>query len=968
MENVEHIIDKYYGYKMYIFVFGAIVFLFIILSGLVAYKDDKKYVVDKLLHKAFSAIIIIFIGVLLSLFGLVPEIEYIYCDIIFFVMISGTAILYEIIQSIMLLKIKRPFLEMCKYIQYISFFELFLLAVTKHLDIIEWIVGTLAIGSAEIIFLLFEKLEDKLEEESAKEEDYPNSDLYYTRKKQLEKFITVLEQQKREPYAIMISGEWGTGKSSFVKALEERLENDAFIWIRAGSEKSVSEIMLEISEQIQEILQENNIIIEKDGLIEKYFLAFSGLLEENSLKFFNQITKILGNNKNCDSKEYLNSKLKKLDKTIFLIIDDLDRCSKKYQKRMFEVIRESTELIHCKTIFLVDKAQFLDFDDKYIEKYISYTLDLCKVECDEILEYWIGAIIQDDFVKKMSSVLLKERSVEIVKQMICQLPNNILLTCGNEVSKVTNNIRNKKVEDIEIEKEKIADITKTVYTIKKNITNSRKIKNYLKGIKRDVINLNIEIEECSEEFRKEDWLKAIIEVQFLKNFLPELYADIKMSNDISEFGRRYKGYSVGIILGMKYNFLLLEEKKETILNHIIYNVDVIDFLRVKSEREKYLAELYDNAIIDNVIGYLDYAETYDDFSKIIKICGNQEFNDYKARECFVVTILSVMAKQSKLSPINNVKFLDISKKFIACLKQWKTSKKEKDICISEGNRIIERVIIDNSHVLRNVLMMLFDVNEVENNWGTLGVRDVDEFYIMLKKIDSNLVYKGLEDTTNKLLSIRKYYTSLEEELQKEKYSNTGFDFEKIFSEVDVIFEICLFWNNIKSVLNDENEEDMELVKQYFDLERGYFKKIAFLDVSNLKHALEVLNEFYESNAETYVSDYSRMLLGLAHEMVLICEIKNTWFKDKKEEIGKLLVMAAEKCYMYDKLEDIYASRVIDELRVFVYKFCYCCKKNDNCERGVEVQDNGENESNEIGIIDEIEGIMFKKRADKTEFI
>lgn len=151
-----------------------------------------------------------------------------------------------------------------------------------------------------------DKKED--EKEVSKQSDYPNSDLYLTRERQLEKFVEILEQQKDEPYAVMISGEWGTGKSSFAKALEKKLNKDYFIWVRAGSEKSVSDIMSDIADQVLEILKKNNIYIENSDLIEKYFTAFSGLLEENGLKFFNKVTKMFGILIHDDSRSYLNKR------------------------------------------------------------------------------------------------------------------------------------------------------------------------------------------------------------------------------------------------------------------------------------------------------------------------------------------------------------------------------------------------------------------------------------------------------------------------------------------------------------------------------------------------------------------------------------------------------------------------------------------------------------------------------------
>ena len=47
--------------------------------------------------------------------------------------------------------------------------------------------------------------------------------------------------------------------------------------------------------------------------------------------------------------EYLKNKLKKLGKTIYIVIDDLDRCDADYQDRMFKVIRKI--LKDCQNLF-----------------------------------------------------------------------------------------------------------------------------------------------------------------------------------------------------------------------------------------------------------------------------------------------------------------------------------------------------------------------------------------------------------------------------------------------------------------------------------------------------------------------------------------------------------------------------------------------------------------------------------------
>lgn len=935
MNILESIINKYYFYSDIVFWTFSGLFLFVTIIGLFLIKKNTRYIVNKLLHNVFYVIAISCIGALIYLLGLMPEIEYIYFNVLIFIIATGVIIVYGIFQGIMFKKVKIPVSQVCTNVKYVVFFEVFLLSVTRHLEIVEWITGTLAVVCIDVVVEVLKMLQSNEDETIVKESDYPNPDLYYTRQKQLEKFIPVLEQQKSEPYAIMISSEWGMGKSSFMMALERRASKDGFIWVRAGSEKSVSEIMLEISEQILDILRKNNILIEREGLVEKYFLAFAGVLEETNLGLFNRITSAFEKNKSEDTKKYLNSKLKdlkKLNKTIYLVIDDLDRCDKEYQLKMFKVIRESMQLIQCKTIFLVDKNEFLSGEYKLsdLEKYVNYTLELCTVDYEEIASYLVDDLFDNEFIQKANSVLLKGRGVSEIKSMIYQFPNEILEKCESEISKVENNTKTKSDQEVEQNKKKVNDIEATILKIKKNITNSRKVKNFLKGIKRDIENLNNGIDQCSQEYQKEDWLKAIIEVHFLRNMLPDIYTSIKMASDLWDFGKNYKGYSAEILLGLKYSFTYLDKKKITILNQIIYYVDVIDFAQVKVEREKYLSELYgDKASIKHINEYVEYAQSYDDFSKILNICVEQQFNSNADREAFIKIIFDTLSKQMSLFKSNNQKLLDLSKELIECLKRFGLSESEKNICVYEGKQITERVIGNNWHLLRNILFILFGINEVQENCQKVDVTDVNAFYTMLKRIDRKSVYKGLEDETNKLLGIRTYYKNLITELRKEQYKETDLDFDEISMELNNIFEICELWLGMESILNSGNSKNLTLFNQYFSLEGEYsFKNAIFSDVSNLRQALEVLNEFYDSKTECYESNFSLILLRVSYRVVLLYENNPEWFRGREREISNILAEIANKVYLLDNSQDYNAKDVIYETKIYVYKFrTYCNTEN-----------------------------------------
>lgn len=188
-------------------------------------KKRIRYNINRLIYKIIYSVIVVGTGILLCLMGAKLEIGYVYFNALVFITIIGTTVLYEILICIMFRQILLPMQQSCRYIQFFVFLELFLLAVTEHLDLLEWVTATLGIISTEVMAKLLEKLVYKQKARKEKEEnkwcDYPNPNLYTTRKRQLKRFIAVLEEQRHEPYAVMISGEWGKGKTSFVQALEK---------------------------------------------------------------------------------------------------------------------------------------------------------------------------------------------------------------------------------------------------------------------------------------------------------------------------------------------------------------------------------------------------------------------------------------------------------------------------------------------------------------------------------------------------------------------------------------------------------------------------------------------------------------------------------------------------------------------------------------------------------------------------
>ena len=966
MVIIENIIDKYYFYSKEILWLFFAAFMIFTISGFIysftdliprclkafskifrskshgAYngaihskinRESIRYNINKLIFKMICSAIIAGIGELLCLMGVKLEIEYVYFNAVVFIIIVGAIVAYGILLCFMFRQILLPMRHVCRYIQFFIFLELFLLADTQHLEILEWVTATMGIISAEVLTSLLEKLllkqKGDKEKGKSKKYDYPDPDLYPTRKKQLERFLVVLKEQRYEPYAVMVSGEWGTGKTSFVQALEKASEKDCFKWIYAGCEKNVSEIMSEISAQIVEVLKENNIFLERKDLVEKYFLAFSDLLEDTALKPLKKISGVVLGKNSVDEKEYLNSKLDELDKVIYLIIDDLDRCGSEYHVKVFKVIRESMELHNCKTIVLVDKTKFFtgEQDANYIEKYVNYTLDLCEVDYSEIVQFVIEDILDDKFIQNMNAVLLRGRSAEQIREIVYKFPSHLIEKIENEILIERKSQQKKKDDELNRGIKKVEELEQAILRIKKDISISRKVKNYLKGIKRAAEALNNGIEMIGEEFLTEDWFGAIIKVQYVKNFMPEVFNDIKMNRNIFEFCQKYTGYTVDMIFDLKYGLMLHNEKQEILLNLLIYKIDVIDFSQVKTECERRLFELHNNRAVARYIKeYIDFAQTYDDLEKILDIYEKQEFNDEVFKNNYIGMIFEVLSQQSSPFKANTKEFLDFSKRLMECLVKKGLSEVEKIMCVREGSLVIRRAIVDNARLFINILSILFDITTVSIHWNTLAVSDVNEFYDVLKKIDKETRFKGLEDETDKLLCIEKYYENLEIELRRKKYKDIGLDIDGMFSQIKIVFEICKFWDNVKSVIdNNRYEEQAVLFKKYFTLDGYMLGTDMMVDVFKLMEALGVLREFYMANENNYKSDYSLLFLRLSYSIIEMYETNPSWFGDKKKEIARLLKEVEALVCKLDKATGYYAQDTIDKIKIYVYRF------NENCE-------------------------------------
>lgn len=922
---IEKEIDLYYKIRDYALWVIFILSLFGVLSFWLNYDKNRRYTFNKMIQVIFASILDVCIGTLLYVLGVIQPIESVNFVAVVFMMIINAIILYMIIQIIVFNKIIRPILKNMVYFQYLIFVELFLLAITNHLDVFEFVTGVMVIILIYLMPEVLLPLEKKQGENVKQEEsDFPNPKLYKTRQQQMDNFIPILQQQKKEPYAIMISGKWGSGKTSFVNALEkdERLKDDHFIWVYAGSEKTFSIVMSEISKKILEILQKNNVYIEHGNLIEEYFGAFAGVLEEKTgFKYLKKIANLCGTGENTGNKDYLNDKLGELKGTVYLVIDDLDRCDMEYKEIMFKVIRESTTaLMNCKTIFLVDKEELCTREEQkkkhYIEKYIGYTLELCKVEYKDIFDYYKKIIFSDDFWCRMNPILLNGRNLDEIWKIMFQCPVDIL---GRYESECKEGEQKKKLSE---EQKKIFEARRA--ELDANMINSRKIKNYLKGIRRNLENINIGVESCSQEYQKVDWVEAVIEVQCVKNILPELYDQMKQWRDITMLQEANMLFGINE-LGNNRN-----AKKICVMNEIVYNIDIIDFKQMMTEKEKYLSELHGNGItVDHINEYVKYAESYEDLKKIVMICKEHSSLKGQKREAFLENILDRMCNQYEWIAERKEDFLELSKMIIGYLSDVGMSEQEKKICEQKGHIIGQKIIAINGVLFQYILKAFFSFAKVENAWHVSQPLDIDDLYKKMKDIDSNNIYIEPKNYYDSFTGVKNGFDKMKETLLNGINIESRVDFEKKFEEIDLILENCQYWQEIDKKIEQINRDDLQTFTYFFSLSGAVNNETVYHSIETLLEALTELKKFYAEMADDYQLKYNKILEGISYRIVSRYEEDPDWFKDRESEVGNLLAELEEQVYSLvelkenggvDQVEKKDANEILDCISLCIFKF------------------------------------------------
>lgn len=192
------------------------------------------------------------------------------------------------------------------------------------------------------------------------------------------KFIETDSELLSKNNMIAIYGEWGNGKSSLMKTIAEKLENDKYekIWIDMWKEESdYSNLSIKILNKILEKIKLDDST--RKGLLQAFVILGKGinvnipLVSYDMEKAFEQLEKEIDPSNNMDNfintfQEKVKRYIKKQNKKIVVFIDDLDRCNSENMLNIIYNIKLLLSVQDVIFIFGIDKnAVTLALMNKY---------------------------------------------------------------------------------------------------------------------------------------------------------------------------------------------------------------------------------------------------------------------------------------------------------------------------------------------------------------------------------------------------------------------------------------------------------------------------------------------------------------------------------------------------------------------------------------------------------------------------
>lgn len=501
-----------------------------------------------------------------------------------------------------------------KYI-IVFFLILWIVAIIKDFNLIEyWIFFTKKMSDYSVIFIYFLFILNIIFKFTSlrRENQEEKEEIYLERKDDADYIIDFIQNDKNKNiFTLGIDSEYGAGKTFLVEKTLEKLNANKYEIIKIRClllERG--EVYYYIIEEIKKILARNLIFISN---LKKFHKSILKIFDN---RFLGGISNLFSYNSITDDIDNLKDTIKKLNKNIVIIFDDIDRTNdvEKIEKILSFISDFSSKNIKSIVLFSSDNLKKLDerFNRDYLEKYIPLIREITKISFIKLLNDEI--YFQKDELNKIN---LKEEDFKFL-YIIEKLYYSVYFNNSEKEEKEF-----KFINDLNYLLN-ISDVT-----IKNKKITPRLIKNF--------------IEETIELFKNKSLSKKLekrilIAYVFLKNFFYEEFHE-KLNNKDSF-----------------YDLFTIEIEFQ---DKIILNLDEIDLIKnLINKKNNILSNLRRrDCIINDRIFYFykrndNYEYTLDNYLEKLKYLNSKENLEEKFKkleELFKSLEVKNLSEKSKIN-------------------------------------------------------------------------------------------------------------------------------------------------------------------------------------------------------------------------------------------------------------------------------------------------------------------------------
>ena len=548
--------------------------------------------------------------ILFFIYTIIYIVEYIHTNkVLHFLDYSYLSIFFLFFYFLNLLNIR----SIIKYI-IVFFLVLWIAAIIKDFNLIEyWLFFAKKISDHRVIFIfllfilniIFKFTSLRRVNQEEKEE------IYLERKDDADYIIDFIQNDKNKNiFTLGIDSEYGAGKTFLVEKTLEKLNPNKYEIIKIRClllERG--EVYYYIIEEIKKILARNLIFISN---LKKFHKSILKIFDN---RFLGGISNLFSYNSITDDIDNLKDTIKKLNKNIVIVFDDIDRTNdiEKIEKILSFISDFSSKNVKSIVLFSSENLRRLDkrYNRGYFEKYIPLIREITKISFIKLLNYEI--YFQKEELNKID---LKEEDFKFL-YIIEKLYYSVYFNNSEKEEKEF-----KFIKDLNYLLN-ISDVT-----IKNKKITPRLIKNF--------------IEETIELFKNKSLSKKLekrilIAYVFLKNFFYEEFYE-KLNN--------------------KDSFYELFPIEIEFQDGIILNLDEIDLIKnLINKKNRILSKLRRDCVINNRVFYFykrqdDYKYTLDNYLAKLKYLSsgeNLEEKFQKLEELFKSLKIINISEKSKIN-------------------------------------------------------------------------------------------------------------------------------------------------------------------------------------------------------------------------------------------------------------------------------------------------------------------------------